>query len=67
MRTQIQTLWRTSSEQCEVVLLGLFRCRLRLWVRGALMLDEEVSDLARALKRATELRIERLRLREQEG
>jgi hypothetical protein len=66
MRIEIQTLWRTASEQCELIFLGPFRCRLRLWVRGALMLDEEVSDWTRALKRATELRIERLRLSEQE-
>ena len=31
---KIHTLWRTTFEQCELVLLGLLDCRLRLWIRG---------------------------------
>jgi len=62
VRVEIRTLWRTASEQCEVVILGLRECRLRLWVKGALILDEQVFDWADALKRAAELRIEWPRL-----
>jgi len=54
----IRTLWRTAFEQCELVFLGLRGCRLRLWIRGALVVDEEVFDLVDAGKRAADLRVE---------
>lgn len=55
---RIETLWWTTSEQCELVFVGVFGCRLRLWVNGALLVDEEVFDWAQASKRANELRRE---------
>ena len=58
LELKIETLWRTVSEQCELVSLGLRGCRLRLWVKGNLVVDEEVSNWPDALKRASELRIE---------
>lgn len=58
MHVNIETLWRTATEQCELVSLGLRGCRLRLWIKGALVVDESVSSWADALKRAAELRIE---------
>ena len=58
----IQTLWRTAREQCELVSLGLLGCRLRLWVKGVLVVDEEVFDGAEAMRRAAELRVEWPRL-----
>ena len=33
----IETLWRTACGQCELVLVGPLECRLRLWVKGALV------------------------------
>jgi hypothetical protein len=58
----IHTLWRTASEQCELVFLGMLGCRLRLWVNGGLMVDEEVFDWSDARRRAAELRTEWPRL-----
>lgn len=55
----IHTLWRTATEQCELVFVGLFGCRLRLWVKGVLTVDEEVFDWSEAMRRAAELRLER--------
>jgi hypothetical protein len=52
----IQTLWRTASEQCELVFLGMRGCRLRLWVKGVLVVDEEAFDWTAARRRAAELR-----------
>jgi hypothetical protein len=62
VRVEIRTLWRTATEQCEFVILGLRGCRLRLWVKGALIVDEQVFDWADVLARAAELRIEWPRL-----
>jgi hypothetical protein len=59
---QIQTLWRTTFEQCELVFLGLLGCRLRLWIKGVLVVDEEVFDWAETTRRAAELRVEWPRL-----
>jgi hypothetical protein len=59
---RIEPLWRTAVEQCELVFLGLLGCRLRLWVKRALVVDEEVFDLVDAGRRAAELRIEWPRL-----
>lgn len=52
----IETLWRTRSEQCELVVRGMYGARLRLWVNGRLLVDEDVFDRATAVKRAFELR-----------
>jgi len=57
----IRTVWRTASEQCELVFFGKVESRLRLWVRGALVVDELIIDIADALRRAAELRLERQR------
>lgn len=57
-RVTIQTLWKTAFEQCELVFLGLSGCRLRLWVKGALVIDEDVFDLTAATRRAAELKAE---------
>ena len=55
MRPEIQTLWRTTSEQCELVSSGLSGCRLRLWVRGSLLIDEDVFDWQQGMNRAMDL------------
>ena len=54
----IHTLWSNAFTQCELVFLGLHGYRLRLWVRGALMLDEDVLDVDDATRRAAELSVE---------
>jgi hypothetical protein len=56
---RIQTLWQTAREQCELVSLGMRGCRLRLWVDGVLIVNEEVFDWADARRRAAELSVER--------
>lgn len=61
---RVKTLWGTATEQCELVFAGLVGCRLLLWVKGVLTVDEEVFDLSDALRRAAELRLERSRLSE---
>ena len=58
MQVEIKTLWRSAYEQCELVLLGVRGLRLRLWVRGTLVVDEEVGDLGQAMTRAAQLRAE---------
>jgi hypothetical protein len=58
MQVETTTLWRTASEQCEVVIFGLRGGRLRLWVKGALVVDEEVFDWSGAVRRAAALRVE---------
>ena len=58
----IETIWRTAFEQCELVFLGVPGCRLRLWVNGGLVVDEQVFDCEPAIRRASELRIESARL-----
>ena len=62
MEISIQTLWRTSSEQCELVFRHWHGALLRLWVQNRLVLEEEVYDMAMALRRAAELRTEWPRL-----
>ena len=59
---KIHTFWRTTFEQCELISRGLLDCRLRLWIKGVLVVDEEVFDCAEATRRAAELRIEWPRL-----
>jgi hypothetical protein len=55
---RIQTIWRTASEQCEVVFGQFSGYRLRLWVRGSLILDEIMADADAAIRRGWELRTE---------
>ena len=54
MTHSIETLWRTPTRQCEL-LLGGIRCRLRLWIDGCLVVNEEISDLETLLRRSGEL------------
>lgn len=67
MQTEIGTLRHTSSEQCELVFLGAFGHRLRLWVQGALVIDEEVSGAEHALECARRLRVDWQHTREPLG
>ena len=55
---EIRTIWRTASEQCELVLHRISGCRLRLWVQGRLIVDEQMTDPAAGIRRAWELRTE---------
>jgi hypothetical protein len=55
----ITTLWRTTSEQCEMVDLGIRGARLRFWENGKLLIDERIEDLRDAQRRAEELRVKR--------
>ena len=55
---QIQTIWRTASEQCEVVWSQFLGYRTRLWVSGRLLVDEWMADAQQATRRAWELRTE---------
>jgi hypothetical protein len=59
---EIQTIWRTAAEHCELVWGRFTGCRLRLWVRNRLVLEEPMFDAETAVKRAWELRIEWPRL-----
>lgn len=52
----IHTLWRTVNTQCELVFAGILGGRLRLWIDGYLIVDEDVRDLATALRRSVELK-----------
>ena len=56
MHSQIETLWRTATHHCELVVVGLITCRLRVWFEGRLHTDEEVFDIDTAIRRAKELR-----------
>jgi len=58
MQVEIKTLWRSAFEQCELVMLGVRGLRLHLWVRGELVVDEQVGDWAEAMRRAAQLRAE---------
>jgi len=60
MEVRIETLWRTASEQCELVVFGPLEWRLRLWRNGSLVVDEAVSNRAEAVRRSAVLRVERL-------
>jgi hypothetical protein len=55
---QIRTIWKTASEQCEVVWGRFMGYHTRLWVRGRLIVDELAADLDTAVQRAWELRTE---------
>jgi hypothetical protein len=56
---QIHTIWRTASEQCEIVWNVSIGYRTRLWVHGRLVNDEWVIDDEAALRRAWELHAQR--------
>ena len=55
---EIRTLWRTATEQCELVFHKISGYRLRLWVQGRLIVDEYMTDEAAGIERARELRTE---------
>ena len=55
---RVQTLWQTERCQCELVFIGAVTVRLRLWVRGMRLVDEEVIDWTEASRRAAELKAE---------
>ena len=59
---QVQTVWNTATEQCEIVWAQFMSHRVRLWVRGRLIVDEMVADFQDGVRRAWELRIEWPRL-----
>ena len=55
---EIQTIWRTAAEHCEIV-WGRFKGHhVRLWVKNRMILDELMADAETALARAWELRTE---------
>ena len=58
----IRTIWRTAAEHCELVWVRFAGYHLRLWVRNRLVLDELVTDVEEAVRRAWELRVEWPRL-----
>ena len=51
----IQTVWKTASQQCEIVFGPLLGYHVRLWVEGRLRVDEILSDAQSAVSRAWEL------------
>ena len=54
----IRTIWKTATEQCELVWSQLNGWRVRLWVRGHLIVDEITADAESAVRRGWELRVE---------
>jgi hypothetical protein len=56
--TEIRTVWRTASEQCELVWTQFSGVTLRLWVKNRLILEEALADVDTAFQRAWELRTE---------
>jgi hypothetical protein len=54
----IRTIWKTASEQCEIVCSQFNGYRVRLWVQGRLIIDELTSDAESALRRGLELRLQ---------
>jgi hypothetical protein len=55
---QIKTVWKTATEQCELVWNQFSGVTLRLWVKNRLILEEVLADVETAFRRAWELRIE---------
>ncbi len=53
---QVKPVWRTATEQCEIVWAQFAAHRVRLWVRGRLIVDEIVADFHDGVRRAWELR-----------
>ena len=66
-RLTVETLWRTASTQCEFTFSGLIGWRLRLWIDGALRVNEEVFNFADGIRRAAELKLEHERPRPLRG
>ena len=56
--TEIRTIWRTGTEQCELVVNKISGYRLLLWVQGRLIVDEYMVDADAVIQRAWELRLE---------
>jgi hypothetical protein len=54
----ITTIWRTATAQCEVVVHGVSTLRVRLWIRGRLVVDELAVDADTAIQRGQDLRAE---------
>ena len=54
----IRTMWKTASEQCEILCIRVSGYRVRLWVRGRLVVDEHTGDADTAVHRARELRLD---------
>ena len=54
----IRTIWKTASEQCELVWSQFNGYRVRLWVRGRLIVDELMADADAATRRGWELRLD---------
>jgi hypothetical protein len=57
-QSQVRTVWRTASEQCELVWSQFSGVTVRLWVRNRLILEEVLGDVDSAFRRAWELRTE---------
>ena len=55
---EITTIWRTATEQCELVSHRIAGYRLRLWVEGRLIVDEYMANAAAGIQRGWELRTE---------
>jgi len=55
---EIQTIWHTASEQCEIVFGQFIGYHVRLWISGRLILDELMADAPAAIARAWQLRNE---------
>ena len=53
---EIRTIWRTATEQCELVFSLVSGYRLRLWVEGRLRIDEYMADAESVIRRGWELR-----------
>jgi len=54
----IRTIWKTASEQCELVWSQFRGYRVRLWVQGRLIVDELTGDADSAIRRGWELRLD---------
>jgi hypothetical protein len=54
----IRTIWKTASEQCELVWSQFNGYRVRLWVRGRLIVDEFTGDADAGVRRGWELRLD---------
>jgi hypothetical protein len=55
---QIQTIWRTAAEHCEVVWSMFTGYHVRIWVQNRMIVDEWMADAEAAGRRAWELRTE---------
>jgi hypothetical protein len=53
---QLLTVWRTTTEHCEIVWSAFRGYRVRLWVQNRIFIDEMMSDVDAAISRAVQLR-----------